>query len=152
MNASRLGRTCFIGNSSYSLLNHFLGFLFKSYCLFFVSSFLVISIFPPNLLPAHQDFRILNYFRSCSLYNHLSSGQPDQNGNFILFSWLSMLLSTGLLLRYMFPNLAVPNPSMFYNYWNFCFLCWIFHEVYMHLMYWSFNLMLQNDAFSSLCG
>lgn len=67
-----------------------------------------------------------------------------------LYSLLSCLV---LLLSTMLPNLPMPNPSMFYNNWNFwSLLCWIFHEVYMHLIYWSSNLMLQNDAFPSLCG
>lgn len=125
-------------------------------CLGFVSSYLVSPTIP-SLLQAYQDFRILNCLRPwilffISLFVIWSAWAGWQPWFLFSFSWLVTLPSTGLPLRCMFPNLPVPNPSMFYDYWNFCFLCWILREVYMHLIHWSFNLMLQNDAFSSLGG
>lgn len=113
-------------------------------------SHLLFPTFPPSLFPVHQEFRILNCLRPQIFFFTAFYHPFDLTRMSACFYFLVMLLSTGLPLRHMFPNLPVPNPYVFYNYWNF--LSWISHEVFMDLMYWSFNLMLQNDAFSSLCG
>lgn len=105
-------RLCFIGDSSYSLSNHFLSFLFKSRCLFLSPPF-------PNLhtklFPAHQDFRTALDFGSFLFITtcHLVTLSWMATLFPVLFSCLVMLLST------MFPNLPMPNPSMFYNHRNF---------------------------------